>query len=382
MNELSFDFIISGAGCAGLSLLVRMIGSGKFADKKILVVDQSLKNQNDRTWCFWEKGKGYFEPVVYKDWRKLWFYSDGFSCLKDIFPYRYKMIRGVDFYSHCLEIIRRQPNIEFLQARIEGLVSNENETCLLVNGKKIYAKYIFNSILFEKPVLKKNDFYLLQHFKGWLIETRENKFNPEEAVLMDFRVRQDQGTAFVYTMPFSEKRALIEYTLFTENLLLDSAYDNLIKLYIRNVLGIAEYEVKETEFGIIPMTTHNFPANDHHIVHLGMAGGQTRASTGYTFQFIQKQTSSIVNKLLQSESPVVKGTPGRFRYYDRLFLDVLNSRKNESPEVFARLFGRNQVTTIFDFLDCESSLIQDFMLINSMPVKPFLKAAIRHAFAF
>ncbi len=60
-----YDYIITGAGCAGLSLAVRMIQSGKFANKKILLADADTKNKNDRTWCFWEKQEGLFEPIVY-----------------------------------------------------------------------------------------------------------------------------------------------------------------------------------------------------------------------------------------------------------------------------------------------------------------------------
>ena len=40
-----------------------------------------------------------------------------------------------------------------------------------LNDEKISANYVFNSILFEKPELQKKEYYLLQHFKGWMIET-------------------------------------------------------------------------------------------------------------------------------------------------------------------------------------------------------------------
>ena len=38
-----YNFIITGAGCAGLSLLIHMIDSGKFADRSILLVDKEEK---------------------------------------------------------------------------------------------------------------------------------------------------------------------------------------------------------------------------------------------------------------------------------------------------------------------------------------------------
>ncbi len=72
-TEGIYDYIIAGAGCAGLSLAMHMIHSGKFRDKKILIVDQSTKTLNDRTWCFWQKEPGLFESIVYKEWRHLFF---------------------------------------------------------------------------------------------------------------------------------------------------------------------------------------------------------------------------------------------------------------------------------------------------------------------
>jgi Lycopene cyclase protein. len=53
---------------------------------------------------------------------------------------------------------------------------------------------------------------------------------------MDFRVAQDAGTTFVYVMPFTPTRALVEYTLFTEKLLEPSAYDQGLETYTREFL--------------------------------------------------------------------------------------------------------------------------------------------------
>src|SRR5688500_13885450 len=104
-----YDYIIAGAGAAGLSLLTHMINSGNFADKKILLVDRTPKNQNDRTWCFWEKDNGLFESIVFRRWSNMWFHGDdGSSKLHDILPYQYKMIRGIDFYKHCFKLAECQ----------------------------------------------------------------------------------------------------------------------------------------------------------------------------------------------------------------------------------------------------------------------------------
>lgn len=121
VSPTDYDYIIAGAGCAGLSLVIHMIESGKFADKKILIVDKDAKMANDRTWCFWEQSPGIFEPVVYKKWNQLMVHSDEAPQLLSIQPYQYKLIRGIDFYAYCLEKIARHSQIEFLQGNIQAV---------------------------------------------------------------------------------------------------------------------------------------------------------------------------------------------------------------------------------------------------------------------
>lgn len=371
-----YDYIIAGAGCAGLSLLTRMIASDKFADKKILLADKEEKRKNDRTWCFWETSPGFFESLVYKKWEQVWFHSDEFSKLLSIAPYTYKLIRGVDFYEHCFSIIRQQAHIDIVKGEIQAIVSNTDETSITINDQKITADYIFSSILLKEPELKKNEYYLLQHFKGWIIDTARPVFNPGEATLMDFRVSQQHGTTFVYVMPFTSTKALIEYTLFTGELLEQANYNEGLQHYIQQFIR-SDYTVAEEEFGVIPMTNYRFPSREHHIIYIGTAGGQTKASSGYTFQFIQKQTAAIVEQLIQTGNPVVKQSPGRFHFYDSVLLNILHHKNDMGKSIFTDLFKKNKPQQVLRFLDNESSLKDELKIISSLPTLPFLKAAIK-----
>ena len=375
-----YDYIISGAGCAGLSLLMRMISSGKFTDKKILVIDQSEKRVNDRTWCFWEKQPGYFEGLVYHQWQNLWFHSRNDSKLLNIDPYSYKMIRGIDFYDYCFNRIRQQKNIDLIFGKVEAIKSDARETFLFIDGEKISANYIFNSIRFQQPILKKKDFLLLQHFKGWLIETREHIFSPTEASLMDFRVSQEYGMGFFYVLPFSSKKALVEFTLFSEKLLPAPVYDQELENYLQRFYKGTVYSKMEEEFGIIPMTNYQFPSKQNNIIHIGMAGGQTKPSSGYTFQFIQKQSEALVSSMIAKGMPLLPAPKKRFHFYDSVLLNVISTGKLSGENIFANMFRKNKPTDIFKFLDNESAIIQDIGIIQSLPTKPFLKAALQQIF--
>lgn len=375
-----FHYIIAGAGCAGISLLVRLLQTGNFSDKKILLVDKGPKTGNDRTWCFWEKEAGLFEPVVYKSWDRLWIHGDQYTALKTIHPYRYKMIRSEDFYRHCFAIIEQYPNVTISYGEVKAIHNEDDGAALQLQDEWIRADYIFNSILFEKPVLQKGQYYLLQHFKGWTIETTEPVFNPAEATLMDFRVSQEYGTAFVYVMPFSPTSALVEYTLFTESLLEPDQYDEGLKKYISQFIG-AGYTIKEEEFGVIPMTNYRFPGIEGHVVHIGTAGGQTKASSGYTFQFIQKQAAQLTEAFMNTGKPFAGNANGfaarRFQLYDSTLLRILAHRQLSGARIFTKLFKKNAITDVLQFLDNETSFWQEMKIITVLPKGVFMKAALR-----
>ena len=372
-----FDFIFLGAGCASLSLITRMIDSGKFSDKKILLIDKEKKVKNDRTWCFWEIEESYFENLIYKKWNDLVFKSDSTTIDLDISPYEYKMIRGIDFYKFVFEKISKQSNITLKYDTI-NVIEGHGSVDIKMGTESINIgnAIIFNSIY--NPTENKNHFNLLQHFTGWIIETPLNYF--DKAILMDFSISQKQGTSFIYLLPISPTKALIEFTLFTKNILEKSDYEKALKEYIGSI-GITEYKILETEFGIIPMTNSKFKFYNNGMYHIGTAGGQTKASTGYTFKFIQQHSEQILKDLISFGKPSTNsGTSKKFNFYDSTLLHILANEKLEGKEVFTQLFLKNKASKVFKFLDNETNIQEDLKIINSLPKKEFFKAGIKELF--
>ena len=56
---------------------------------------------------------------------------------------------------------------------------------------------------------------MLQHFLGLEVRSRHEIFDPDTAILMDYRVDQSRGMHFNYLLPLSATEALVESTLFT-----------------------------------------------------------------------------------------------------------------------------------------------------------------------
>ena len=380
--ENQYDYIISGAGAAGLSLLMRMIKQPALASKKILVVDKSPKNVNDRTWCFWENKEGLFEPVVHHKWQQVHFFSETFTGPLHLHPYWYKMIRGIDFYNHVLGEAAKQANVHFVYGNIIAAGNEGNQAFVIVDENRYYGEYVFNSVLFQKPALPKSKFYLLQHFKGFVIETEKDEFDSANATLMDFRISQQHGTTFMYVLPVSATRALVEYTLFTNDLLNQEAYSIAIRDYIYHYLQIENYRIVEEEFGVIPMTNFSFTKNVGRVMNIGTAGGQTKASSGYTFQFIQKQTAQIVDDLakdgnLKNHESIFQK---RFAFYDSTLLNILHHGKLGGDKIFADLFKNNPPERVLRFLDNESTLEDELNIMGTLPKGIFFKAAMQELF--
>jgi lycopene beta-cyclase len=371
-----YDYIILGGGCAGLSLIMHMLSSPQLSNKRILLIEKEQKNKNDRTWCFWEKGDGFFEKIVHRKWHHAWFHGEGYSSLKTLGPYAYKMIRGLDFYEYCYSSIQQSAKVDILHSSVEEILQKDGIVHVRTSEKSVTGVYAFNSILKEKPAYEKDDLVLLQHFKGWIIETPSDFFETDKATLMDFRVNQDHGTTFVYVMPLSSTKALVEYTLFTPALLQDDQYEEELRKYVGDYLNLNDYRIIEKEFGIIPMTNHTFSLGEGNVVNMGTAGGQTKPSSGYTFRFIQKHVAAIVGLLEKGEHPLVKKSfmEKRFMWFDSVLLHILYHKKMTGSRVFTLLFSRNKIKRIFKFLDNETNLLEEFVLLNTLPQWPFMKA--------
>lgn len=376
-----YDYIIIGAGASGL-LLADALGSDPyFVDKKIAILDKDDKKKNDRTWCFWETGKGEFDAIVHKTWPKVYFAGKKLRQSSAIAPYQYKMVRGLDFYNHYLSKLRDYPNITFIQEEVTDITPLEDGS-VLVTGKDNYqTKQVFNSIFDYRNFKKDTGFPILQqHFLGWFVKTERPIFKVDEATFMDFSIPQKGNTRFMYVLPFSETEALVEYTLFSETPLPKAEYEDAIKEYLKDK-NAGTFDITETERGNIPMTCYNFDQhNSEAIFNIGMAGGWAKASTGYTFKKSHKNVKALVAHLKRGKEPISFSTKSRFWFYDLLLLDILHRDNSLGQPIFESLFRNRKPQLIFKFLDEETSLVEDVFIMMAPNPWPFIKSLLGRVF--
>lgn len=364
---------------AGLSLAF-YLNQSSLRNKSILIIDRDVKNTNDHTWCFWEKGQSPFEEIIAQKWKGVWFHgTDNFSQFLDIQEYTYKMIRGIDFYNYVIPILKQNENVTFLQADILAV----SETVKTNKGDFYASDLVFDSS-FRSKYNNPNYHNMLQHFKGWVIETTKPVFKVNEPTLFDFRTEQKNELRFVYVLPHSETKALVEFTIFSDNLISDLEYEFYLKKYIEETLKVGEYQIKpeeyqisETEFGIVPMSDEPHEVSPMpKVIRIGTSGGYVKASTGYSFQRSQRFLQRLVKSLEQNIDIKNGMIPNHWKgFLDTVLLNVMLKNRTPQDEIFTRLFKYNKPSKVLKFLDEDTSFLEDIALIHTVPKPPFIKAA-------
>jgi lycopene beta-cyclase len=375
-TKIKCDIIICGAGLSGLSLAYQAIKSDVWLDLEIVIIDNNSKTKNDRTWSFWKKGPTSFDHLIFKSWDRLAVYANAGEKLSlETGNYTYNSIRSIDFYNEAFSFLSACKNVRFYYEDVVKVESEISACVVETTNLRITSAYVFNSI-FKNPKLKSGKQYFLQHFKGIVIESPSLHLNPEEATLMDFRTGQEHGTSFFYTLPITENQLFLEYTIFSKSLIQPIKYDQKIHTYIKDVLKISDYEVLSDEYGVIPMTDHQFNRFVGNIINIGTIGGDTRGATGYTFSNVQKTTSKILRHWKRTKNPFFTGEVinKKHRLYDATLLNVLDSGSYPGDKMFVDLFKNTSAKVVFAFLDGETHLREDFKIIKSLKPLPFIKA--------
>ncbi|MFE0812815.1 lycopene cyclase family protein [Streptomyces sp. NPDC058794] len=382
------DIVVVGAGAAGLSLAHRLPANPPHgAAASVLLIDPppGPLRPPPRTWCFWETGPGRYDAAATASWEWLRVRGrDGAVVRRHIAPARYKMVRSDDFEALVARDLKDRPGVRRLEATA-GTVTTLGDGTVRVpatdtTGARVdlRARWVFDS----RPPgrLPPARSLLLQHFRGWFVRAERPVFDPAVVDLMDFRTEQpEHGLSFGYVLPTGRHTALVEYTEFGPAPLASDAYDRALEDYTRRVLRTGDVQVLSTEQGVIPMTDAVFErrvAGSGSVFRIGGAGGATRASTGYTFAAVQRQSEAVARAVRAGRRPVPPPPhPARARMMDAVLLRALDTGRVDGPDLFFRLFDRVPAGRLLRFLDGRSRLYEDLAVGVRTPVLPMLRTA-------
>ncbi|MBI6116891.1 lycopene cyclase family protein [Salegentibacter maritimus] len=374
----SYFYAIIGGGLAGLQLARQLSRDVFFKGKKIAIIDSDFATPI-KTWCFWEKGSGKWDNLVFASWQEGRFISSKADIDLKLPPYSYKMIKAADYHQHLRNEIEKSEDIEFITDDIQHI----DPVTMKARGQKTTytATHFFDSRVDPSYLESEKYTSIFQHFKGWEVETKNPVFTPGSFTMMDYRIKYPNATAFTYILPFTETKALVEYTFFSPFLTEDKVYDEKLRQYFDKILKTKDYEIKSTESGVIPMTDFPFDKeNSMQITKIGTGGGWVKPSTGYSFKNTEKRISKIIENIKAGKLPGENLINNRFRKYDAIFLDVLSQNNQKGEEIFTKFYTKNTPQDIFKYLDEETSVSEDFKIMFSLYSFDFIKSFFRKAF--
>ena len=290
-----------------------------------------------------------------------------------------RQIKGIDFYNYAKEIIAQCDHIDFKLGDVGVVRDQEQDVSVQIDSEKYTANYVFDSIVRKFP--EEDKFFVWQHFLGWEIEVSSGDFDPDIATFMDFRIEQKGEVRFVYVLPWTKNRALVEATLFSKNICESDVYEEILMDYMSSYLPHMQYKVLEKEIGAIPMTTMPFSKGSKRVIPIGTNNGTVKPSSGYAFVRIQEECDELIRRIDKGVYKRVKRSR-KFKAYDRTLLNVILTDKVSGQSAFGEMFRNNDPTKILKFLNEKTSLIEEAGFFKTLPIWPFTRAFVQELGSF
>jgi lycopene beta-cyclase len=368
------DLLILGGGCAGLSLAMRLAELGENCPRT-RIIEPRRNYVHDRTWCFWDDGSARLAPLIEHRWRKLTVRAGGRSANVDCGETRYCLLPADVFYAAALKAIATNDRIELVMDTTASTSRGgaHDGWQIGTNRGACAAKMVVDTRPDHDRAAR--DAVLWQSFVGFEIECAHAMFDSSSADLMNFRVSHADDIRFVYILPVSNRRALIEVTVFGRfpqgRAALLGELDDAIEL----ATGGDGFEVLRWEHGALPMGHMQVPVEpDRSFVRVGLTSGGARASTGYAFQRIQRWADRCARSLAGGAGLIGHAPdPALLRGMDRLFLCVLRTQPAAAPEMFLSMFQNVRADRIIRFLSDQGTLRDYVAVASALPLVPFLK---------
>ena len=369
-----YDITVIGAGLSSLMFLSKMLKNKP--NLSVLILEQKKMIDHSQSFCVWE-GPGLidiekeFKLKSKHRWNEILIEGNGKKIKKDIHPYRYVYHDGYTTLKLLSSQIKSKMKILY-SAKVKKVTELDKNIQVRTSKGNFISEYLIDS----RPKVEKGEVkseYIQQAFIGSEIEVTSNYFNKFEATIMSFSKNKSE-TEFIYQLPFSKKRALIETTLFSNN-------PNLKKLqtkHAKNLKKYGSYKILRKEKGIIPMALIEAQRSKR-IIKIGTGAGMVRASSGYSMRKIAnwitecKEKTLTKNNLLSfsySPNPLLD-------FFDKIFLRVIKDHPNKSPDLFINLFRKSNHKSFIKFLSDKPSWLDIINIIMSMPKGLMFKALFK-----
>ena len=385
--DVDAHVLIVGGGCAGLSLAVHVVEAARRAGRacpRVVVLEPRAAYVRDRTWCGWRFAEHPFAAAVSHRWGR-WAVQDGQRrVVRGSARHPYEHVPADAFYAVAQARLADASAVELrLGARVTAIAERGDHVVVETSAGPLRAGLVLDSrpeAAHEQVATGVDEVALLQHFAGWEVTADRDVFAEDVVEMMDFTPSQARGLHFMYVLPFSRRRALVEATYISPAPLPAAQYEADIRGYLER-RGVTEFHVGFREAGQIPMTTRPArPRASPRVLHVGLRGGLAKPSTGYAFAAIQEFSAALASRIVARPGEVVDPPPPRPAaavVMDRVFLSYLDHHPARAPALFVDLFEKLPPDLLCRFLTDHGSPLDGLRVMASTPLGQMTAEVVR-----
>ncbi len=298
MSDQSYDVIFAGGGLS--ATLAAYYMREKRPQLRILMLEAHATLGGNHTWSFHDSdisalSRAWVAPFIAQSWPK-----------QDVrFP-KYNRTLPIGYNTIASELLHKAA-IQKLHDSVRFGVTVQTvtpETVTLSTGEVLRGKCVIDA-RGQKPAKGLTLGY--QKFVG--IEVRLTKpHGQDRPIIMDATVPQRDGYRFVYTLPFSADRLLIEDTYYSDTPMIDLPFLRNECLNYAQCRGWSVAEIVREETGVLPIVLSGsvdaiLEQNTSGVPALGLRAGFFHHTTSYSFPFAVKTAEAIA-----ALSPLTSGS--------------------------------------------------------------------------
>ncbi len=358
--------------CVGLGLanacLINELRSMGFTGH-ISVLEKATAPDTHKRWCTWKPLPSMLRDIHANEWQAWTIKKRTEQHSLASVRHAYTEIKASDFWEVQLARLNSDPHTSI------------HYSTDIANYKKIKDLPLPQSapldlIIDSRSIQMANSQYQ-QQFVGWMIETRHASFDPESAQLMHFTEETDR-IAFLYCLPYSETRALVEYTTFQFGAFSREQHTFALKTALneRYRLTDDQYTLLSKEAASLPMGSYPHPKPLSGYWPIGIRGGAIRGSSGYGLLSICEQAKryadSILKGMARPKAPPVNHH--LTQYLDRIFIRAIRKNPQLGQDCFLACARKLNSQQFVELMRGELSFASALKVIASMPTYTFLKA--------
>lgn len=362
-----------GLGLSNGLLVLNLLRRGYSGE--ICILERSAVPDMSKRWCSWGAVPDTLQDIVSASWYSWSVQKDQERLIRNS-EAGYHQILAKDFWRHFFDVVCQHSNIKIhFKTDCTGWHHKPDR----VVARTSRGEYTGHLIIDSRPLKMRNSSYQ-QQFVGYHIETTKPSFDPKVVHLMHFEKMQRREIAFTYVLPYGERSALVESTLFRTGAFNRHDIESKLRKALKEQFGLNENNsnVIGIEEGCLPMSIPpQRPTCTRRYWPIGIRSGALRHSSGYGLNAFDRQSAHYANTILQKKSkPIVVLREQLIRILDLCFARVLEKDPKLGRECLFRAVGRMNQPEFCRLMRGDFHLRTAWQAIHAMPKKSFLKTLI------